>query len=54
MTDLHMHVLPGMDDGSKDVRTSIAMLKRSASYGVDTVAATSHFYAVRRCSTSAA
>ena len=45
MTDLHMHVLPGMDDGSKDVRTSIAMLKRSASYGVDTVAATSHFYA---------
>ena len=45
MTDLHMHVLPGMDDGSKDVGTSIAMLERSAAYGVDTVAATSHFYA---------
>lgn len=45
MTDLHMHVLPGMDDGSKDVSTSIAMLERSAAYGVDTVAATSHFYA---------
>ena len=45
MTDFHMHVLPGMDDGSKDTKTSLAMLARSAKYGVDTVAATSHFYA---------
>lgn len=45
MIDLHMHVLPGMDDGSRDVDTSIAMLERSAAHGVDTVAATSHFYA---------
>lgn len=45
MTDLHMHVLPGMDDGSRDTGTSIAMLERSAAYGVDTVAATPHFYA---------
>lgn len=40
-----MHVLPGMDDGSKDVTTSLAMLERDAEAGVDTVAATSHFYA---------
>ena len=45
MTDFHMHVLPGMDDGSKNVETSTAMLERSAAGGVDTVAATSHFYA---------
>ena len=45
MTDFHMHVLPGMDDGSRDVRTSLAMLARSADQGVDTVIATSHFYA---------
>lgn len=45
MTDFHMHVLPGMDDGSRDVDTSIAMLERSAAHGVNTVAATSHFYA---------
>ena len=45
MTDFHMHVLPGMDDGSRDVGMSVAMLERSASYGVDAVAATSHFYA---------
>lgn len=45
MIDLHMHVLPGMDDGSRDAGMSAAMLERSAAYGVDTVAATSHFYA---------
>lgn len=45
MTDLHMHVLPGMDDGSRDAAMSVAMLERSAADGVDTVAATSHFYA---------
>ena len=45
MTDFHMHVLPGMDDGSRDVETSLGMLERSAACGVDTVAATPHFYA---------
>ena len=45
MTDFHMHVLPGMDDGSRDIDTSTAMLERSAAHGVNTVAATSHFYA---------
>lgn len=45
MIDFHMHVLPRMDDGSRDVAMSVAMLERSAACGVDTVAATSHFYA---------
>lgn len=45
MIDFHMHVLPGMDDGSRDVDMSVAMLERSAADGVDAVAATSHFYA---------
>ena len=45
MTDFHMHVLPEMDDGSKSVEMSLGMLEKSASYGVSTVAATSHFYA---------
>ena len=45
MIDFHMHVLPGMDDGSRDIGMSVAMLERSAASGVDTVAATSHFYA---------
>jgi protein-tyrosine phosphatase len=45
MIDFHVHILPAMDDGSADVDTSVTMLERSAAYGVDVVAATSHFYA---------
>lgn len=44
MTDIHTHILPGMDDGSPDVATSMAMLRLEAEQGVDTVALTPHFY----------
>lgn len=43
--DLHSHVLPGIDDGSPDVDTSLAMLRQQAAQGVDVVCATSHYYA---------
>jgi protein-tyrosine phosphatase len=43
--DWHNHVLPGMDDGSKDVEQSLAMLEMQALQGVETVVATPHFYA---------
>ncbi len=42
-TDCHSHVLPGIDDGARNVQESIAILKTLASQGVDTVAATPHF-----------
>ena len=45
MIDFHMHVLPGMDDGSRNIFVSLAMLEKSAEQGIKTVAATSHFYA---------
>ena len=45
MLDIHTHVLPGMDDGSRSVEESLAMLGRLAEQGVDRVALTSHFYA---------
>lgn len=45
MIDLHSHILPGMDDGSRDVLESLAMLEASAAQGVGLVAATPHFYA---------
>ncbi len=45
MIDWHSHILPAVDDGSKNMAESIEMLKRLAEQGVDTVVATPHFYA---------
>ena len=28
MTDLHCHILPGMDDGAKDTAVSLELLRR--------------------------
>lgn len=43
--DFHSHVLPGIDDGSRNLEESLGMLQLSASQGIDVMAATSHFYA---------
>lgn len=45
MIDWHSHVLPAMDDGSRDVEESVSMLKALGEQGIDTVIATPHFYA---------
>lgn len=42
--DFHSHILPAMDDGSRSVEQSIAMLRAEAEQGVRVVAATPHFY----------
>ena len=34
MIDFHSHILPGIDDGSQSLETSIAMLKQAAEQGV--------------------
>lgn len=44
MTDLHTHILPGMDDGAQSAEEALAMLRAQAQQGVDTVALTPHFY----------
>ncbi len=44
MIDIHSHVLPGMDDGSKSVEESLHMLEASGEQGIDAIAATPHFY----------
>lgn len=44
MTDLHTHILPGMDDGAQDVETALQMLTMEAKQGVNIVALTPHFY----------
>ena len=43
MIDVHAHVLPKMDDGSKSVEESIEMLTQMYKSGVTTVVATPHF-----------
>ena len=45
MIDLHSHVLPGVDDGSRDLQMTRQMLDEMARQGVRTVVATPHFYA---------
>lgn len=44
VSDLHSHILPGIDDGSPSVEESIAMLRMEAEQGVTRVVATPHFY----------
>ncbi|MCR5088452.1 MAG: histidinol-phosphatase [Oscillospiraceae bacterium] len=48
MIDFHSHILPGIDDGSKDLEMSLQMIQAQADQGIDTIVATSHFYATQR------
>ena len=43
MTDLHTHILPGIDDGAKTIEESISLLQAEVSDSVTTVALTPHF-----------
>ncbi|NMM65102.1 exopolysaccharide biosynthesis protein [Clostridium sp. P21] len=44
MIDIHTHILPGIDDGSKDMDYSIKMLKIAEDNGIKKIIATPHFY----------
>lgn len=43
MTDIHCHILPGIDDGSASMEESLAMARTAISSGVTAMAATPHF-----------
>lgn len=45
MIDFHSHILPGIDDGSRHVEESLALLNQMREQGVTAVVATPHFYA---------
>ena len=42
MIDLHLHILPGVDDGSRDMDDSLAMADLAACSGVRTLVVTPH------------
>lgn len=45
MIDIHTHILPGIDDGSKNSEMSVKMLESLKEEGVTDVVLTPHFYA---------
>lgn len=47
MIDIHSHLLPGVDDGSADIATSVAVLERFASHGIEVLICTPHLEASR-------
>jgi protein-tyrosine phosphatase len=40
--DLHCHILPGLDDGARDLGDSVAMARQAAADGIEAVCATPH------------
>lgn len=44
LIDLHCHILPGIDDGAKDVEHSMQLLRQELDSGVVGICFTPHFY----------
>lgn len=45
MIDLHCHILPGLDDGSRDLDDSVGMARQAVADGIEVIAATPHIHA---------
>ena len=41
-TDIHCHILPGVDDGSPDVETSVSLVERMQTWGIRRIIASPH------------
>ena len=44
MIDLHCHLLPGIDDGARDIETTLAMAKQAVADGTEYIVATPHIH----------
>lgn len=44
-TDIHSHILPGVDDGAKSLEESLALITTAYRQGTQNIIATPHFYA---------
>ena len=42
VTDMHSHVLPGIDDGAQNVEESIFLIKKMMALGIKKIIATPH------------
>lgn len=42
VTDIHCHILPGIDDGSPDAATSVRLVERMQSWGIERIYASPH------------
>ena len=47
-TDIHSHILPGVDDGATDMEETLAMLKEAYEQGIRTIFATPHYIPGRK------
>jgi protein-tyrosine phosphatase len=43
MIDLHSHILPGVDDGARDLAASLDMARMAVADGIQVMACTPHF-----------
>ncbi|MBQ9531098.1 MAG: hypothetical protein IJR70_03390 [Eubacterium sp.] len=44
LIEMHSHILPGIDDGAKDVETSLKMIERLRDQGAKKILLTPHYY----------
>lgn len=44
LIEMHCHILPGIDDGSPDVQTSLAMIEQLQAQGAKAIVLTPHYY----------
>lgn len=44
LTEMHCHILPGIDDGSRNVETSLKMIDMLKNQGADAIVLTPHYY----------
>lgn len=42
MRDIHCHILPGVDDGARDLSASLEMLEAAKAAGVTSIVCTPH------------
>ena len=47
MTDIHMHLIPGVDDGAEDMEMALLMMFRAREQGISQIIATPHSEAFR-------